>query len=134
LTLTEILTVAANEFLGVDPFIKVMAPIGIVFMSLALVGLAIGLGAKYPRFGADVSQVAGSYGGIAFMLQAVLYIIVMLVLLGWPSSLYLYYHEVRHVPLTPAQNALMAGCFSAAAGLSITIWITSMRGGVRALE
>ena len=66
-----------------------VAALAIVFMSFALVGLAIGLGARYPRFGADPSQVAGSYGGVAFMMQAVLFVIVMIGLLGWPSSVYL---------------------------------------------
>src|SRR5882672_4988113 len=89
LVLTEVLTVAANEFLGIDPFLKVVTALAIVFMTFALVGLAVGLGARYPRFGADPSQVAGSYGGVAFMLQAVLFVIVMIGLLGWPSSVYL---------------------------------------------
>ena len=50
-------------------FSKVVAAVAIVFMSFALVGLATGLGARYPRFSADnPSQVAGSYGGVAFMI------------------------------------------------------------------
>ena len=36
--LTEMLTVAANELLGIDPFIKVVAALAIVFMSVAMVG------------------------------------------------------------------------------------------------
>ena len=89
--LTEVLTIAANEFLGVDPFLKVVTALAIVFMSFALVGLAIGLGARYPRFGADPSQVAGSYGGVAFMMQAVLFVIVMigaarLAVVGLPAA------------------------------------------------
>ena len=133
LVLTEALTVAANEFLGVDPFLKVMAALAIVFMSFALVGLAIGLGARYPRFDADASQVAGSYGGVAFMMQAVLYIMVIIALLGWPSSLYLPF-SVRRTPLTAVRQVLNATCFVTAAALSLTIWWTSMRAGVRALE
>jgi ABC-2 type transport system permease protein len=131
--LTEGLTVVANEFLGVDPFLKVVAGVAIAFMSVALVGLALGLGARYPRFGADASQAAGSYGGVAFMIQAVLYIIVMTALLGWPSSIYLL-RQVRHVPLSLAQQGLMALCYSGAAAMSLTIWVASMRSGVRALE
>jgi hypothetical protein len=42
LVLTELLTIAANEFLGVDPLLKACRPLAIVFMSVALVGLAIG--------------------------------------------------------------------------------------------
>ena len=133
LVLTEGLTVVGNQFLGVDPFLKVMSALAIVFMSFALVGLAIGLGARYPRFDADASQVAGSYGGVAFMMQAVLFIIVMLLLLGWPSSLSLF-RQVRRVPLTVVQRSLMLLCFVTAAALSLAIWVKSMRDGVRALE
>jgi ABC-2 type transport system permease protein len=133
LVLTEVLTIAANEFLGVDPFLKVMAAVAIIFMSFAMVGMATGLGARYPRFGADVSQVAGSYGGVAFMLQAVLFIIVMIALLGWPSSVYLL-HQFGRRSFTPSQNILMTTCFTSAIGLCIGLWLTSMRAGVRALE
>ena len=132
LLLTEVLTIAANEFLGVDPFLKVVTAMAIVFMTLALVGLAVGLGARYPRFGADPSQVAGSYGGVAFMMQAVLFVIVMMGLLGWPSSVYLL-QQARGTPLSASQLSLMALCFGGASVLSVAIWIGSMRSGVRAL-
>jgi ABC-2 type transport system permease protein len=133
LALTEVLTVVGNEFLGVDPFLKVMAAVAIFFMSFALVGLAIGLGARYPRFNVDATQVAGSYGGVAFMIQAVLFVIVMILLLGWPSSLYLF-QRFRRFPLSAAQQFLMSACFITAAALSVTIWLMSMRSGVRALQ
>jgi ABC-2 type transport system permease protein len=133
MVLTEVLTVAANEFLGVDPFLKVVTAFAIVFMGFALVGLAMSLGARYPRFGADPSMAAGSFGGVAFMLQAVLYVLVMIGLIGWPASLYLF-SQVRQVPLRPVQMALMVGCFATAMSLSIAIWLASMRAGIRALE
>src|SRR5207248_11794348 len=123
---TEVLTVSGNELLGVDPFLKVMSAIAIVFMSFALVGLAIGMGARYPRFTADPTQVAGSYGGVAFMIQAVLFVIVMIILLGWPASVYLF-TRLRNFPLRGSQEFLIVGCFASAAVLSMTIWLTSMR-------
>jgi ABC-2 type transport system permease protein len=132
LALTEVLTIAGNEFLGVDPFVKVMAALAIVFMCFALVGLGIGLGARYPRFDADPTQVAGSYGGVAFMIQAVLFVIVMIALLGWPTSIYLF-QRARRFPLTGPQQMLMAVCFVSAAAISVTIWLASMRSGIRAL-
>ena len=132
--LTEGLTIAANELLGIDPFLKVVAAAAIVFMSFALVGLATGLGARYPRFDAEnPSQVAGSYGGVAFMIVAVLFIIVMIVLLGWPSSVYLA-DRVRVRPPTMLRVSLMSLSFLAAAVLSVATWWFSMRSGVRALE
>ena len=130
---TEILTIAANEFMGVDPFLKVVAAVAVIFMTFAMVGLAVGLGARYPRFGADPNQVAGSYGGVAFMILAVLYIIVMIVLVGWPSAMWLF-SRVRSYPLSAFREAMMAGSFLLAAALSVATWLVSMRSGVRALE
>ena len=131
--LTEVLTMVGNEFLGVDPFLKVTTALAIAAMSFALVGLAIGLGARYPRFGADPTQAAGSYGGVAFMVQAVLFVLVMVALVGWPSSLYLL-RLVRRRPLTTIQEVLMAVSFASAAVLSLATWLVSMRAGVRALQ
>ena len=133
LVLTEVLTIVGNEFLGVDPFLKVTTALAIAAMSFALVGLAIGLGARYPRFGADPTQAAGSYGGVAFMVQAVLFVLVMVALVGWPSSLYLL-RLVRRRPLTTIQEVLMVMSFASAAVLSLATWILSMRAGVRALQ
>ena len=134
LILSEGLTIAANELLGVDPFLKVVAAIAIVFMSYALVGLATGLGARYPRFNAEnASQVAGSFGGIAFMVVAVLFVLVTIALLGWPSSVYLF-HQVRHVPLGPARQAQLAACFALAAVVGLATGWFGMRTGLRALE
>jgi len=63
----------------------------------------------------------------------VLFIIVMIALVGWPSSLYVV-RRLRHLPPSPAQQALMAGCFLSAALSSTAVWLLSMRSGVRALE
>jgi ABC-2 type transport system permease protein len=132
--LTEGLTITANEFLDIDPFLKIVTAAAIVLMSVALVGLATGLGARYPRFGAEnASQIAGSPGGVAFMIVAVLFLLVMIVLLGWPSSVFLQ-HRVREVPLTILQQCLMAACFTAAALLALGTGWLSMRWGVRALQ
>jgi len=134
LVLTEILIIAGNNLLGVDPFLKRLSAGAVLFMAFALVGLACGLGARYPRFAADnPSQVAGSYGGVAFMILATLFILVMIVLLGWPSSLYLF-AKFRGLILTSRQEIFIAGMFMAAATLSISTWLLGMRAGVRALQ
>jgi ABC-2 type transport system permease protein len=134
LVLTEALTIVANEFLGIDPFLKVVTTAAIALMSFALVGLATGLGARYPRFSADnASQVAGSYGGVTFMIFAVLFIFVTIVLLGWPSTILLLQRH-QHLALTGSQQAAMAVCFVGAVALSIVTWLMSMRIGVRALQ
>jgi ABC-2 type transport system permease protein len=134
LLMTEALTIVSNQFLGADPFLQVVGAVAILFMSFALVGLATGMGAMHPRFRAEnLVQVAGSYGGIAFMVLAVLFILVETALLAWPSSLYLW-HRFRGLPLAPSRVALMGACFLAAAGLSVAVFLTAMSRGVRALD
>jgi ABC-2 type transport system permease protein len=133
LVFTEGLTITANALMGVDPLLKWVAAAGVLCMTFALVGLAIGLGARYPRFGADPNQVAGSYGGVMFMIVALLYIVVTIVLLGWPSSLWLM-SRLRGFRLSAMRELLMAASFLAAAALSVVTWIVAMRSGVAALE
>jgi ABC-2 type transport system permease protein len=133
--LTEVLTVAANHFLGVAPLIRTVAAVSVLFMSLALVGLATGLGARYPRFNADnPSQVAGSYGGVAFMILAVLFMLTLIALVGWPSSMYLWY--AANPTLTPPVRLVVIGaaCLAAALVLSLSTCWFGMRTGIRALE
>ncbi len=127
------LTIAANQMLGVHPFLKWLTAIAVIFMSLALVGLAAGLGAQYPRFGAEnVNQIAGSYGGIVFMVTAVAFICIEIALLAWPTSIFLFY-EFRGRPIPgPRQFAMAAGVIGAFS-LSVGVFYFSMRRGVRAL-
>jgi ABC-2 type transport system permease protein len=134
LLLTEALTIAANELLGIDPFLKYVAAIAIVLLSFALVGLAAGLGARYPRFTADnPSQVAGSYGGVAFMILAVLLIIVTIVLLGWPTTTYLFY-QLRQRPIPTPRLVMMGLSYAVAVIVTVVTWLRGMRSGVEALD
>lgn len=133
LVFIEALTIAANELMGVDPFLKIVAAVAIAFMTIALVGLAVGFGARYPRFGADATQAAGSYGGVAFMVLAVLYIIMMVILLGWPSSMWLF-SRLRGMRISALRETAMAASFACAVALSVATSWWAMRSGVNALE
>ena len=134
LVLAECLTVVSNHFLGVALFLKLVTATAVFFMTFALVGLAAGMGARYPRFNADnMTQVAGSYGGIAFMVAAVLFTLVEIVLVSWPSSVYFWY-VYRHAPVPARLWAPMAVAFAAALAVSVAVFWTSMKQGVQALE
>jgi ABC-2 type transport system permease protein len=134
LLLAEALTIASNQLLGTAPVLRFLGAAAILFMTLALVGLACGMGAEHPRFAAEnPTQVAGSYGGVAFMVLAVLYILASVALLAWPASVYLW-HEYRGLPLAAGQQALIAGALLGTAALSVSTWLVAMRRGVRALE
>jgi len=134
LVLAELLTVTSNHLLGVGPFLRTLGAVAIAFMTVALVGLAAGMGARHPRFAAEnLTQVAGSYGGVAFMVLAVLFILATVALLAWPASVYLW-HDTHGLPVPPRQQAGMAASFLAALGLSLATFWLPMRSGVRALD
>ena len=134
LLLAETLTILGNWFLGVDPFLQLVTAVAVVFISLALVGLATALGARYPRFAAEnINQVAGSYGGVSFMICAVLYIAAMISLLGYGSSQYLWAPS-RHRAMRDGELTACIAGFGLAALLSLAIFVLSMRSGVKALE
>ena len=103
-------------------------------MTFALVGLATGMGAIYPRFNAEnLTQVAGSYGGIGYMVLAVLFILVEVSLLAWSSSIHLW-HEYRGIRVPPARVAMIVILLLAAVAVAaLTFWM-AMRRGIRALE
>ena len=67
------------------------------------------------------------------MVIAVLFILITIALLGWPSSVYLF-HQSRGIPLDGTQQLAIGACFLAAAVLSVATWWFSMRSGVRALQ
>jgi ABC-2 type transport system permease protein len=134
LLLTEGLTIAANQFLGIDPFLKVITATAIAFMCFALVGLATGYGARYPRFAADnAAQVAGSAGGVAFMIWAVAFILSVIAMLAFGSSIYMW-QRGHHSVVLGYERLQMIGAFVAPAALSVCMWLRSMKDGVRALE
>jgi hypothetical protein len=112
----------------------VLCAAAVVFMSFALVGLAAGMGARHPRFSAEnVTQVAGSYGGVAFMVLAVLFILATVGLLAWPASTYLW-HQSRGEAVSAGHRTGMILCFGAAAALSAATFWLPMRSGIRALD
>jgi ABC-2 type transport system permease protein len=134
LLLAEGLTVTANQFLGAEPFLKVLCAVAVPFLSVALVALATGMGARYPRFNAEnLTQVAGSYGGVAFMILAVLFLLTEVGLLAWPSFLYLW-HRFEGTPLSTRQWVAMGTSLGAAAALSVVVTWRSLRAGLQALE
>ena len=76
---------------------------------------------------------AGSYGGIAFMILAVLFVLTEMGLLAWPSFLYLW-HRYEGSPLSLRQWLAMGASFAAAGALAVAVTWRSLRDGIRALE
>jgi hypothetical protein len=67
------------------------------------------------------------------MILAVLFILLEIALLAWPSSIYLW-HEYRHLSLAPSRRLGMTLCFGVALLLALLVFWLPMRRGIRALE
>lgn len=67
--LSELLIVVTNILLGVTPFMMFLSMVTIFCLVPAIVGLAVGLGARYPDFKSENPALSvTSFGGLLFML------------------------------------------------------------------
>ncbi len=130
----ELLVVLSNAFLDTTTLLGVLSVAAVLFLSAAIVGLAVGLGAAYPRFDAvDGAQVVTGYGGFLFMVLSALLVLLSVTVLAWPV-----YHSFRAEwfgwGVGASQWGGVAGGLTAVAGLSAIALFGAMRSGCRRLE
>jgi ABC-2 type transport system permease protein len=93
LLLAEVLVVATNILLGVDGSMMLLSVVTVFFMTLSLAGLGVGMGAIYPRFRFEnPAQVAMGSGGILYMILALAFVGLVVVLEAWPVYNYFGTH------------------------------------------
>lgn len=121
LILSELLIFATNLLLGVEPFMMVLSMLTIFFLVPAIVGLAIGLGAKYPDFKSENPAMSvTSYGGLLFMLLAFGLIVLVIILEAGPVYR-IFMAKIHGYMLPPAQLIWFAASF----GLSIFFCVSA---------
>lgn len=130
----ELLVVLSNALLHTTTQLEVLSIVAVFFLSAAIAGLAVGLGAAYPRFDAnDGAEVASGYAGFLFMVLSALLVLFAVTVLAWPV-----YHTFRATWLGWGVGARewggMAGGLAAVAGISAIALVTAMRRGQRNLE
>jgi ABC-2 type transport system permease protein len=134
LVLTELLIVATNLMLDVEPFMMVLSMATILFIVPAVVALGIGLGAAYPDFNAEnAAQTITSFGGLMFMMVAAIYITVVIVLEASPVY-HIYMSGVFHRGLPLIRWIWIIGSFILAAAVSILTTIYPMKYGEKKLS
>jgi ABC-2 type transport system permease protein len=86
-----LLIVGVTDYLmQVSVFMFVVSTLTIAFMTLAIAGLAIGMGTLFPRFETEnAAQIPTSFGGLVFMMSAIALIGVVVVLEAKPVYTYL---------------------------------------------
>ena len=131
--LGEILAVASGVLLNVSTEMIVLSAVTMAFLSFAISGMAVGLGARYPDFRAgSIAHVQMGYGGMIFMLLSLALIGLVVFLLAWPTYRIVLAGE-GWVPVGAGPGALILLVFGAAALICIGAGLVSMRLGIKAL-
>ena len=79
------LIVLTNIILQASPLILGITTVSMVGVTFAITALALGLGAIYPNLETEnTAEIPTSFGGLVFMMSAVSYLAVVVILLAWP--------------------------------------------------
>ena len=134
LVLGLILTMASNELLQVAPLMRWLAPLTIFAMVFGITALGIGRSAACPKFKAEnLTQVATGFGGLIYMILAMGFIALVIVLEAGPVYT-VFMAQVRHHSLSLLQWLYIGGSLLLAALVNgAAVWLP-MRYGIRKLS
>ena len=134
LALTEILIVSSNILLQVTPFMMVLSVVTVFLMVPGVVALGVGFGAAYPDFQSEnPAQSVTSFGGLLFMLLAMGFITLVVVLEAGPVY-QLFMAQIRGRTLSGLQHVWLLGSFALVLLLCILAVLLPMRLGERRLR
>ncbi len=112
----------------------VLSSVTILFVTFGIVGLGVGMGAAFPRFKFDnVTQIAGSSGGLLYMIAASSFVALVLFLEAVPVYLILN-ADFRGIPLSGRALALSVSSLGAVLVVNLLAVALPMRWGKRRLE
>ena len=133
LVLGLILTMATNELLQVTPLMRWLAPMTIFSMVFGITSLGIGIGAAFPNFRAEnLTQVATGFGGLLYMILAMGFISLVIVLEAGPVYT-LFMAQVRQHSLSLLHWLYVGGSILLTVLVNcVAVWLP-MRYGVRKL-
>ncbi|MEX0936182.1 MAG: hypothetical protein WD013_04690 [Gemmatimonadota bacterium] len=127
------LIVVTELILGVSSFLLVLSTITMVAVTLAFTAMALALGAVYPNYKTEnPAEIPTSFGGLVFMMAAVSYLAVVIVLEAWPVQRFLQARMVG-APARAEILPLVMG-LGGAFVLTVAVIAASLRVGVRRIE
>jgi ABC-2 type transport system permease protein len=134
LIIGELLIVITNFILEVSPVVWYAGVSSIAGMTLAICGLGVGLGARFPRFQVEnPAKVATSFGGVLFMIVTMNVIGLVVMLEAWPTYVY-FMAGFKGIAVTPREMVWILASFGLAAALLAAATYLPMRLGLRWLE
>ena len=130
----EALIVITNFILAVSPVVWYAGVVTIALMTLAICGLGVGLGARFPKFTIEnPAKVATSVGGVIYMIVTMTVIGLVVMLEAWPTYVY-FMAGFKGQAVTAREAVWIAGNLAAAAAILATGVFYPMRIGLRWLE
>ena len=122
------LIVVTNIVLEASPFILILTSITMIGITFALTALALGLGALYPSYDTEnVAEIPTSFGGLLFMMAAVVYLAGVIVLEAWPVYLFLQ-SRLQGGPAQLSALPLVLGVSGALVLTMLATWLPLMAG------
>ena len=130
LVIGELLVIVSNMLLKVDSYVMAVSVVGIVFITAGVVGMAVGMGAMYPKFKYEnISEISSGTGGILFIIASLIYVGIVLVLGARP--MYVHFTQVY---LGGVDDLEVMGFYALVIALSFYVAIEPMRRGIRNLK
>ena len=129
-----LLLVLGNRALGVGAVTMVVSVVTLALMTLGIAALGLCLGSLYPQFEYEnAAKIPSSFGGVVYMILAILFIGLNVVLEAWPLWAILFARLV-HRPLSTAEVAGIATSFAAVVTFDLAVFAVATARGIRALE
>jgi ABC-2 type transport system permease protein len=134
LILALALTAGTNVILRVGTFMMIVSLVSITVMTFAIASLALGFGAMFPRFDTDNSaEISTGFGGLLFMMSAVAYLGVIIMVQAWPVYSVLQARS-RGLDLTSGQTTSLAIGFAIALTISVATVFIPLRIAVQRID
>lgn len=133
-SLVALLVAVTSLWLGSGLLLTAVAVITVVPLTVGLSGLALGLGARFPRFHIDnAAKIATGLGGVLYMLSGLLLLMVVVMLAVGPTLGLVQWVEHGYLP-GGTQRGLGVLAALAAIGLPLFVGRLAVRAGARHLE
>ncbi len=130
----ELLIITTNALMSASLFMQWLSVITMAGMTVGITSLGMGCGARFPRFNAEnVAQVATGFGGMFYMILAMVFIVLVVMLEARPVYLF-FMAQFRGIPLNGWELAEMWALLAAAVLLTVLVAILPMRLGLKSLS
>ncbi|MBI4619191.1 MAG: hypothetical protein HY739_03345 [Desulfobacterales bacterium] len=134
LVLAETIIILSNYLLKVSNFMMLLSSLTVFFMTFGIIGIAIGIGASYPRFNVEnVAKMATSFGGAVYMICSMIFIGLIVILEAWPVYT-VFMSRITHRPLDLSQWIAIWLSFFAVGVINILAVFLPMKIGVMKLS